>query len=73
MMVKKEFIDFVANDFWGGAEETFEIIQENGMLPDLEFLLEELFPDGIELIQLNDILRFEAEQLFEMLGIEYEE
>jgi hypothetical protein len=35
--------------------------------------MEELYPDGIDETSLNDILRFEEDWVFEMLGISDEE
>lgn len=40
---------------------------------EFEALIEELYPDGIDETQLNDILWFDSEWVFECLGINEEE
>ena len=58
---------------WSGAVDTYERIAEEGKLEDLEFMLEDLYPDGIDETALNDLLWFDDEWVFETLGIETEE
>lgn len=58
---------------WSGAVSTWEEIKEQGKISDLEFLLEELYPDGIDEGKLNDILWFESDLLYENLGITEED
>ena len=57
---------------WSGAVSTLERIKAEGKCDELEAILEDLYPDGIDETQLNDILRFEEEQVFEWLGIRSE-
>ena len=68
MKVFKEIslCDFEA---WSGADKTIRIIVENDKEEEFEQLIEELFPEGIDETNLNDLLRFEDEWVFEMLGI----
>ena len=54
---------------WSGAEETIQVIIENDKVEEFEQLIEELFPEGINETSLNDLLRFEDNWVFEMLGI----
>ena len=58
---------------WSGAEETIRVIIENDKVEEFEQLIEELFPEGINETHLNDLLRFEDDWVFEMLGISEEE
>lgn len=58
---------------WSGAETTFENIKEAGKLEELETLLTDWYPDGIEEVQLNDILWFENDELYNALGMGEEE
>ena len=58
---------------WCGAVDTLDRIIEEGKADELEAVLEELYPDGIDETQLNDILWFEPEWCFEVCGIETEE
>ena len=54
---------------WSGAISTYERIEEEGKLGDLEFLLEECYPEGISMVGINDILWFDSDWVFEELGI----
>ena len=58
---------------WSGAIETKERIIEEGKEDNFDQLIEELYPDGLSETSLNDILWFEEEWIFEMLGITDEE
>ena len=70
----KIYVDTTANyKPWSGAVSTYETIAEEDKLDDLDFLLEELYPEGISEGQLNDILWFESDWLFENLGIKEDE
>ena len=54
---------------WSGAVETLDRIRKEHKVDDLEALLEEIYQDGMDETQLNDLLRFEDQWLFEVLGI----
>lgn len=54
---------------WSGAVDTYNTISDAGKLDQLESLLEDLYPDGIEETNLNDLLWFESEWVLESLGI----
>ena len=58
---------------WSGAIETYEAIEEAGKLEDLEFLLEDIYPDGLTETELNDLVWFDDEWLFASLGMETED
>ena len=55
---------------WSGAKDTLNKLIELDKCEELEFILEDLYPDGLTDTQLNDILWFEDEWINEMLGIE---
>jgi len=59
--------------FWGGAEEVFAKIEEDGKVESLEALLGDCYPDGVSDIALNDFLRYDSDDLFSMLGMEVED
>lgn len=59
-------------EFWGSAKENAESLT-NEQLDTVEAILEDLYPDGISATQLNDIFRFDFDQIKEWLGIEPEE
>ena len=55
---------------WSGAKDTLNKLIELDKCEELEFILEDTYPDGISETQLNDILWFESEWIYDMLGIE---
>ena len=55
---------------WSGAKDTLNKLIELDKCEELEFILEDLYPNGMTETQLNDILWFEDEWIFETLGIE---
>lgn len=62
--------------FWSGAETTAQRIwEEQGSegFDQLEAILEDLYPDGIDETDLNDLLWFDADTVYEWLGIDNEE
>ena len=58
---------------WSGAVETQNRIIEENKEQEFDSLIEELYPDGIDETQLNDILWFEEDWIYEMLWIEEEQ
>jgi len=73
-MVKMLKIIISIDDYkpWSGAEAAYNRIVNEGLLAEFEALMEEIYPDGLDEMQLNDILWFEDEWVFESLGIDYE-
>ena len=58
---------------WSGAQDTLDRIQREGKCAELENILEELYPDGMTETELNDLLWFDSESVYEWLGIRSEE
>ena len=58
---------------WSGAVDTWERIQEAGKIDDLENILECEYPDGIDETELNDLLWFEPETIYEWLDMPTDE
>ena len=54
---------------WSGAVDTWETIEEEGLLDELDSLLEDIYPDGLSESELNDLLWFDKDWIFEQLGI----
>ena len=71
MKITKE-ISLDRFDAWCGAEKTLDKIISEGKAEALEFILEDLYPEGMDEIQLNDLLLFEPEWCFEAVGIRTE-
>ena len=57
---------------WSGAKDTLNKLIELDKCDDLEFILDDLYPDGLTDTQLNDILWFDDEWIYKTLGIEEE-
>lgn len=58
---------------WSGATVTKEKIIQEGKAEEFDQLIEDLYPMGIDETQLNDILWFEEDWIFEMLNIDTDE
>ena len=65
-------LDLNRFEAWSGAKDTLERIQREGKCTELENILEELYPDGMTETELNDLLWFEPETVYEWLGIRSE-
>jgi hypothetical protein len=63
------------NEFepWSGAVSTWELIVEADKVDALDFMLEDLYPEGITSTELNDLLWFESDWVLDMLGIDESE
>ena len=66
-------LDLERFEGWSGAKETLERVQREGRCGELENILEELYPEGMTETQLNDLLWFDSESVYEWLGIRSEE
>lgn len=56
-------------DFWSGAKENAKELSGE-QLDNLETILEDAYPDGIDETALNDMMWFEFDTIKEWLGIE---
>ena len=66
-------LDLNSFEAWSGAKDTLDRIQREGKCEELENILEELYPDGMTETELNDLLWFDSESVYEWLGIRSEE
>jgi len=73
MKVTNETMSLRDFEAWSGAKNTKETIINEGKSEEFDDLIEELYPDGLTDTQLNNILWFEENWIFEMLGIEVED
>ena len=58
---------------WSGAKDTLERVINEGKCDLLEQILEDTYPDGMTETELNDLLWFEPETIYEWLGISDDE
>ena len=64
--VKRDFYQYKP---WSSAVPVYDKIEEVGKLSSLENLIDEMYPEGIDETDLNDLLSFDTDWLADMLGI----
>ena len=69
MKVYNENLRLIDFKSWSGATDTKNTIIENGKESDFNYLIEELYPEGLSETALNDLLWFDDEFIFEQLNI----
>lgn len=55
---------------WDGAVDTLNAVLDEGKEGELMELLDELYHDGVDEIELNDFLAFEDDYIFQNLDID---
>ena len=65
--------DFSTYKPWSGAIDTYSRIEDEGKLDELEAILEDMYPNGISVTALNDLLWMEKDCVFNWLGIRDDE
>lgn len=73
LMEAKVFDDFSSYEPWGAAVSTFDNIQSAGKMDALEQLIDDMYPDGIDRTELNDLLAFESDWVYSMLDMPHDE
>ena len=70
MKVTINFSDFTP---WSGAVDTWEKINDVGLLDQFEAELETMYENGISDTQLNDLLCFDSDWCLELVGLNEED
>ena len=65
-------LDLNRFEAWSGAKDTLERIQREGKCGLLEQILDDIYPYGMTETELNDLLWFDSESVYEWLGIRSE-
>ena len=74
MEIKKEYeFEDLKKECWSGAIETLRIIEENNKEDLFMDILEDFFVEMPTMTEVNDLLWFNDDDIFEALGIEIEE
>jgi hypothetical protein len=60
-----------AFQWWGGADLNARMLTESE-LDILDDVMTELYPNGIDMTLLNDIMRFDFEAVCDLLGLIYD-
>lgn len=70
LKVTEEF-DFEAlyTNSWGQAREVLLEIDEEDMSEELMDFLEDLYPDGVDEVELNDLISYDWEWLYSQIGM----
>ena len=68
MKVIKEVNGFYDFEFWSEAEDTAQILEDNGDFETVMDMLEDIYPYGMTATELNDIFWFEKDFIAESLG-----
>lgn len=66
-------LDLERFEAWSGAKRTLERVIDEGKCGLLEQILEDTYPEGMTETELNDLLWFEPETIYEWLGMRSEE
>lgn len=66
------WIDLKSFEFWSGAIQTRRLLTDKEM-DELEDYFNEVYPEGIDETELNDIFWFDGQFIAEFLGYEDEE
>lgn len=73
LMEAKVVDDFSSYEPWDAAVSTFDNIQNAGKMNALEQLIDDMYPDGINKTELNDLLAYESDWVYSMLDMPNEE
>lgn len=66
LMITMDIYDF---EPWSDAVDTYNRIHDAGLLDTLDAELEMIYPEGISEVGLNDLLRFDADFCYDLVGL----
>ena len=69
----KLYISLSSYKPWSGAVDTWDTICDAGKEDELEYILEDMYPEGLTETELNDILWFDGDEVLSWLGLAEEE
>lgn len=58
-------------EFWSGAKDNARMLTYEE-LEELDYMMEELFPDGADETTINDLFWFDFEYVCELIGVKYD-
>lgn len=73
MITIRDNINLADFNAWSGAVSTLDTLIEHDLTEALEDIIDEAYPEGIDITALNDLLWFEQAWIWEVLGIETDE
>lgn len=66
-------LDLDTFEAWSGARQTLDRIRDEYKTTDLEYILEDQYPEGMSETELNDLLWFDADAVYSWLGMKTDE
>ena len=71
MITVKQEMDFddIRKSAWGQAVEVLDEIYKAGMQNELMEYLEDIFNDGVDIVELNDLLAYDWEWVYSQIGM----
>ena len=71
MITVKQEMDFddIRKSAWGQAVEILDEIYKAGMQNELMEYLEDIFNDGVDIVELNDLLSYDWEWVYSQIGM----
>lgn len=75
MLKVTEEVDFetLYTNSWGQAREVLLEIDKEDMSEELMDFLEDLYPDGVDGVELNDLISYDWEWLYKNIGMPMDE
>ena len=68
--VKQEMnFDNIRRNAWGQAVEVLDEIYKAGMQNELMAYLEDIFNEGVDIVELNDLLSYDWEWVYSQIGM----
>lgn len=71
--IVEEIYDIREIEFWSGGKDTFEKLEEQDLIDELQEFIENMDDESWTITELNDFLWFEEDYILESLGLEIEE
>ena len=68
-VIEEVDFDILYNNSWGQSVKVLNEIYEAGMSEELMNFLEEIYPDGADAIELNDLLSYDWEWVYSQIGM----
>lgn len=54
---------------WSGAVDTYDLIRDEDKIDELDSYLEDVYPEGLTMTELNDLLWFDGDSVLHAIGI----
>ena len=74
MITVKQNMDFydILKNAWGQAVAVLKEIEKEGMQNELMAYLEDIFNEGVDIVELNDLISYDWEWVYSQIGMPLE-